>query len=264
MTDLGYRPTAHALAQALADSQCFLVYQPVFDLRSERMNGAEALLRWRHPLWGTIPPDRFLPLAEDTGLIVPIGRWVLGTACEQAAQWRTRHDLGISINLSTRQLNDGHLVADLESALSRSALEPGAVTLEITEATLMADEAVSTAVLGELRTLGVRVAIDDFGTGRCSLAQLAAFPIDAIKIDRCFVSDPDGMLLVRMIVKLARMLGLETLGEGIEDAAQLRALQALECDSGQGFHLAEPLGPELIDALLDEHAARSGAGLAAA
>jgi EAL domain-containing protein (putative c-di-GMP-specific phosphodiesterase class I) len=264
MTALAYRPNAQALATALADSQFFLVYQPVFDLRTERMNAAEALLRWRHPLWGTIPPDRFLPVAEETGLIVPIGRWVLRNACEQAAEWRERRDLGISINISAGQLADKDLEADVESALALSGLAPEAVTLEISEASLMRDEAAGAAVLGALRAQGVRIAIDDFGTGRCSLAQLAALPIDAIKIDRSFVSAPDGLLLVRMIVKLGKVLGLETLGEGIEDAAQLRALQALECDSGQGFHLAVPLDAALIDALLDERVAHSRAPVATA
>jgi EAL domain-containing protein (putative c-di-GMP-specific phosphodiesterase class I) len=258
MTELAYRPTAAALAGALADSQFFLVYQPVFDLRSERMNGAEALLRWRHPQWGPIPPAGFLPVAEDTGLIVPIGRWVLRTACEQAAEWRKRRPLGISINISARQLADGALARDLEGALGQTRLDPGCVMLEITEAALMQDATRSAQALRELKALGVRIAIEDFGTGRCSLAELASLPIDALKIDRCFISaaatPADGMLLLRIVVKLGKMLGLETLGEGIEDEAQLRALQQLELDSGQGFHLARPVDPQLIEMLLDDRA----------
>jgi EAL domain-containing protein (putative c-di-GMP-specific phosphodiesterase class I) len=256
MDALEFRPTVAALSEALDESQFFLVYQPVFDLRTERMNGAEALLRWRHPVWGTIPPDRFLPLAEESGLIVPIGRWVLRTACEQAAEWRERRDIGIGINLSARQLADPRLPAVLGSTLTLTGLDPACVTLEIAETALMRDPLRSARATRQLKGLGVRIAIDDFGAGRCSLAELASFPIDAIKIDRCLLTDSaargDGMLLVRIVVKLGKLLGLETLGEGIEEESQLRALQDLDLDSGQGFHLAAPVDPQLIAALLDD------------
>jgi diguanylate cyclase (GGDEF)-like protein len=244
------------LKEALERDQFFLLYQPTFDLESETITGVEALIRWRHPVRGIVPPDSFIPLAEETGLIVPIGHWVLRTACEQAAAWhRQGRSLGISINVSGRQLDDDGIVHDLADALAITGLDPGSLTLEITETTLMHDAESAAERLKQLKALGVRIAIDDFGTGYSSLAYLRQFPVDTLKIDRSFISaiaaSPESKAIVHTLVQLGKTLGLKTLGEGIEDQAQLQHLQRENCDSGQGFLFARPLEPEAIDAMLE-------------
>jgi len=243
------------LRDALDAGQFFLLYQPTFDLRSETINGVEALIRWRHPVRGVIAPNTFIPLAEATGLIVPIGRWVLQTACQQAAAWhRCGRPLGISINVSARQLDDTDLVHEVAETLAVTGLDPHTVTLEITETTLMRDAEAATERLNALKLLGVRIAIDDFGTGYSSLAYLRQFPVDALKIDRSFISaiasSRESNALIHTLVQLGKTLGLETLGEGIEEQSQLRELQREHCDSGQGFLFARPLEPDAIDRLL--------------
>jgi diguanylate cyclase (GGDEF)-like protein len=243
------------LGDALAHDQLFLVYQPTFDLESERAIGVEALLRWRHPTRGVIAPDVFIPIAEESGLIVPIGRWVLEQACAQAARWHARgHPLGMSVNVSGRQLDRDDLIDDVRAALDRSGLEPGALTLEITETTLMRDAEATTERLASLKRLGVRIAIDDFGTGYSSLAYLRQFPVDALKIDRSFISgvarSKQSAALINTLVRLGKTLNLETLAEGIEDRDQLRALQRQHCDQGQGFLFAKPLEVDTIESFL--------------
>jgi diguanylate cyclase (GGDEF)-like protein len=252
------------LREALDNDQFFLLYQPTFNLLSETMTGTEALIRWRHPVRGIVPPDAFIPLAEATGLIVPIGRWVLRTACRQAAAWhRANHPLMMSINVSGRQLDDAHLVRDVAHALTNTGLDPTSVTLEITETTLMRDADAAAEKLRTLKALGVRIAIDDFGTGYSSLAYLRQFPVDALKIDRSFISgiaaSADSQALIHTLVQLGKALGLETLGEGIEQEDQLRHLQHEQCDSGQGFLFARPLDPEAVTALLDSRSAAPAA-----
>jgi len=243
------------LKEALDADQFFLLYQPTFNLQTEEMTGIEALIRWRHPTRGIIQPDAFIPLAEATGLIVPIGRWVLRTACQQAATWhRHGRPLGMAVNLSGRQLDDDRFVNDVAEALEFTSLDPGSLTLEITETTLMRDADAAAQRLRELKALGVRIAIDDFGTGYSSLAYLRQFPVDALKIDRSFISgiaaSRESKALIHTLVQLGKILGLETLGEGIEDQPQLRQLQQEHCDSGQGFLFSRPLQPEAIDDLL--------------
>ena len=244
------------LADALDSDELYLVYQPTFDLRSERPTGFEALLRWRHPKRGVIGPDVFIPIAEETGSIVPIGRWVLAEACRQAARWRHEgYQLGISVNVSGRQLDNDVLIDDVRDALAGSGLEAGALTLEITETALMRDADASARRLGALKDLGVRLAIDDFGTGYSSLAYLRQFSVDSLKIDRSFIrgvaASSESAALIHTLVRLGKTLNLETLAEGIEDHEQLRALQRQECDMGQGFLLARPLDLEAADAFLD-------------
>ncbi len=244
------------LKHALEDDELFLLYQPTFDLRSETITGLEALLRWRHPSRGVISPTVFIPLAEGSGQIVPIGRWVLRTACERAAAWhRQGHPLGMSINVSGRQLDEAGLVDDVAEALAETGLDPAMLTLEITETTLMRDAEDAARRLRELKALGVRVAIDDFGTGYSSLAYLHQFPVDALKIDRSFIAgiaaSSESRALVHTLVQLGKTLGLQTLGEGIEEQAQLQQLQREHCDSGQGFLFARPLEPTAIDELLE-------------
>ncbi len=246
------------LAQALEQEQLFLLYQPTVDLCSERVTGVEALIRWRHPTRGLLPPCDFIPLAEETGLIAPIGAWVLRTATLQAAQWaRDGHELGVAVNVSARQLDADELLQDVSSALLGSGLDAGLLTLEITETALMRDAQAAVGRLRGLKDLGVRIAIDDFGTGYSSLAYLRQFPVDCLKIDRSFVSDvaseEESAALIRTLVQLGAALEIETLAEGIEDDCQLRALQLAGCDIGQGFLFSRPVSPTRIEGLLQEH-----------
>jgi diguanylate cyclase (GGDEF)-like protein len=243
------------LADAIAADALFLVYQPTFDLESERTTGVEALARWRHAERGVIGPDVFIPIAERSGLILSIGRWVLHTACLQAAAWRAGgHELSISVNVSGRQLDHDELIDDVRSALLESGLAPSALTVEITETALMKDPGAAARRLGAIKELGVRVAVDDFGTGYSSLAYLRQFPVDTLKIDRAFVqgiaTSPESAALIQTLIELGRSLGLETLGEGIEDLAQLEHLQRARCDSGQGFLFARPLEADALTEFL--------------
>jgi diguanylate cyclase (GGDEF)-like protein len=243
------------LAEALEQRQLFLLYQPTFDLRSESMIGVEALLRWRHPTRGTLPPAEFIPLAEESGLIVPIGRWVLDEACRQAATWHAQgHRLGVSVNVSARQLDADELIDDVRHALRESGLEAERLTLEVTETALMRDTEATAGRLRALKALGVRIAIDDFGTGYSSLAYLRRFPADALKIDRSFISEiaasKQSNALVHTLVQLGKALELETLAEGIENHVQLETLQHEHCDHGQGFLFSRPLTVGAVEALL--------------
>ena len=209
------------LRQALEREQLFLLYQPSFDLRTETVTGVEALLRWRHPSRGVLGPDQFIPIAEDTGMIVPIGRWVLQRACQQAADWRKHAPaIGIAVNISARQLDQDGLLDDVADALAASGLDPQTLTLEITETTLMRNPEATMGRLGLLKNLGVRVAIDDFGTGYSSLGYLRQFPVDALDIHRSFISgigsSPESAALIRTLVQLGKDLNLQTVGEGIE------------------------------------------------
>ena len=238
---------------ALARGEFGLVYQPLVDLDTSAIRGVEALLRWHHPRRGLVGPTDFVPLAEDSGLIVPIGRWVLEQACLQARVWhaaRGGRGLEMSVNLSGRQIEDPDLVADVRRALDEAGLDPGLLTLEITESVLMRDAEATIDVLRRLREIGVRLAIDDFGTGYSSLSYLRRLPVDILKIDRSFVSvvdaGPDEAALVRSIVSLGRSLRLETIAEGIEQPGQLAELRALGTVMGQGFLFAKPLAPEEV------------------
>jgi diguanylate cyclase (GGDEF)-like protein len=244
------------LREALGSGQFFLLYQPTFDLTSETITGLEALIRWRHPVRGVVAPDAFLPLAERSGLIVLIGRWVLETACRQAAAWRVQGGrLGMSINVSARQLDQPGFAEEVAEVLAATGLEPALLTIEIAETVLMRDPEVTGRRLAALKAVGVRIAIDDFGTGYSSLAYLRRLPVDALKIDRSFISAiaaaSDSTALIHTLVQLGKALGLETVGEGIEERAQLRHLQRERCDSGQGFLFARPLEVEAVEQLLE-------------
>jgi diguanylate cyclase (GGDEF)-like protein len=243
------------LAEALEEQQLEIVYQPTFDLRTERTLGMEALLRWRHPTRGLVMPMDFISVAEQSGLIVPIGRWVLQRACEQAANWRGQgHAVGVAVNLSPVQIEMDGLVAEVHAALHCSGLDPGALTLEVTETAIMKDARVIASRLCALKALGVRIAIDDFGTGYSSLAYLRQFPVDALKIDRSFVaslaSSQNAPALIHTLVRLGKMLQLQTIAEGIEDSRQLEALKREGCDCGQGFLYARPLRAEDLERFL--------------
>jgi diguanylate cyclase (GGDEF)-like protein len=244
------------LAEALEQHQLFLQYQPTFDLQSERVIGVEALIRWNHPTRGVIAPIEFIPIAEESGLIVPIGRWVLEEACRQAALWYSDgHRIGMAVNVSGRQLDDDELIEDVRSALQESGLDPKTLTLEITETTLMRDAEATARRLHMLKQLGVRIAIDDFGTGYSSLAYLRQFPVDALKIDRSFISGIAGSkgsaALIHTLVQLGKTLDIETLAEGIEERSQLETLQREHCDHGQGFLFSRPLDVDAIEAFLN-------------
>jgi EAL domain-containing protein (putative c-di-GMP-specific phosphodiesterase class I) len=244
------------LTNALGAGEFFLAYQPMLDLTNKRVVGVEALIRWEHPTRGVVAPDEFIPIAEDSGLIVPIGRWVLEQACMQAVAWReSGHGIGISINVSARQLERTAFVDEVRAALDDSGLEPGALTLEITETVLMRQPDVTAHLLRELKDLGVRIAVDDFGTGYSSLAYLRQFPVDSLKIDRTFITgltdSGEAHALTHTLIQLGKALGLQTLAEGVEEYSQARQLQIEGCDLAQGFLFARPLTPDAVEDFLD-------------
>jgi EAL domain-containing protein (putative c-di-GMP-specific phosphodiesterase class I) len=245
------------LPMALERGEFRLVYQPVAELGSGTVRGVEALVRWDHPRRGPIAPAQFIGLAEETGVIVPLGRWVLREACRQAVAWMAlpgSAPLTVSVNLSPRQVADANLVADVMIALRDTGLPPECLTLEITESALMQDVESTTATLEALKATGLRLAIDDFGTGYSSLSYLRRFPVDILKIDRSFVATLDSSdteaALVRSILSLGRTLELETIAEGIEREGQLRELRALGAHLGQGYFFARPLDADAMTAVI--------------
>jgi EAL domain-containing protein (putative c-di-GMP-specific phosphodiesterase class I) len=234
------------LREALERDEFFLAYQPTFALSDMTPTGVEALIRWNHPVRGVVAPDDFIPLAEETGLINEIGRWVLERACRQGAKWREAgYEVGMAVNVSARQLDTDQFIADVEGALSRSGLDPEALTLEITESTLMRNVEETACRLAAVKRLGVRIAIDDFGTGYSSLAHLQQFQVDALKIDRSFIAglsqNKEGETLLHTLVQLGKALSIETFAEGIEQQQQLSQLRDEDCESGQGFLYSRPL-----------------------
>jgi diguanylate cyclase (GGDEF)-like protein/PAS domain S-box-containing protein len=249
------------LQRALENGQFDLYYQPIVKLADNRVAGMEALLRWRHPERGLVVPGEFIPFAEETGLIVPIGRWVLHEACRQAiAIQRLLADehgeleegqapLYMCVNLSVKQLQHSDVIADVRDALADSGLQPGLLTLEITESMLIDDPEIAVVKLEELRALGVRIAMDDFGTGYSSLSYLSRFPVDVIKMDRSFLrpeSTREAADLSSAVVALGSSLALEVVAEGIELDEQLKRLRELGCELGQGFHFAHPMESEHV------------------
>jgi len=251
------------LGQALAEGQLFLAYQPIVDLSTQRLRGVEALLRWQHPERGIVMPEDFICLAEDSGLIAPIGRWVLEHACRQAAEWASRgYPANISVNVSAQQLGRRGLTEDVRHALALSGLDPSLLTLEVTETTLTGDVQAAREHLRMLKQLGVRVAIDDFGTGYASLSQLQQMPVDVLKIDRVFVialgSDEQARDLLEAILGVGRALSLTVIAEGVEDESQLVVLKDMGCECAQGFLLGRPSDARAVLAQLVKEAA-SGA-----
>ena len=244
------------LRQAVEKGQFVLHYQPTVDLRTGRLAGVEALLRWWHPVQGLIPPADFIPLAEETGLIVAMGEWALREACMQAARWHVQYgtETYVGVNLSGRQLQDPDLLFVIADALDRAGLPAALLVLELTESMLMEESDELIATLNLIRGLGVQLAIDDFGTGYSSLSYLHRFPVDILKVDRAFVGriagrdDDDG--LAATIVRLGQSLQLKIIAEGIEDYDQLAALQNMGCQYGQGFYFARPYESRQIDVML--------------
>jgi diguanylate cyclase (GGDEF)-like protein len=237
------------LQGALDDDQFFLVYQPTFDLQSMTPTGVEALIRWRRPGRGIVQPEEFIPLLEETKMIVEVGAWVLREACREAAGWqRDERPLTLSVNVSALQLDTDELIDHVTEALSESGLSPETLTIEITETTLMSNAEETARRLEELKALGVRIAVDDFGTGYSSLGHLRQFPVDVLKIDRSFVSQlaegGEGEILLHTLVQLGKALEIETTAEGIERPQDLSVIRDKECDNGQGFLFTRPLSAQ--------------------
>ncbi|WP_208028231.1 PAS domain S-box protein [Rhabdothermincola sediminis] len=247
-----------ALRRALERRELRVFYQPVVCLASGDISGVEALLRWEHPERGMLNPGDFIRVAEETGLIVPIGAWVLEQACRQVQRWRAQtpslDQLVVSVNLSGRQLGHPDVVDEVATVLTSTGVDPALVEIEITESVLMDDVEMSHETLGRLKHLGVKLAVDDFGTGYSSLSYLRRFPVDLLKVDRSFVHglgrDPGDSAIVTAIITLAHTLGLEAVAEGVETAQQLAELRQLGCDKAQGFHIARPAPEGVIEQLL--------------
>ncbi|GAA3291024.1 GGDEF domain-containing protein [Dactylosporangium vinaceum] len=248
------------LELALARQEFVVHYQPIVDLPTSRLIGVEALVRWEHPARGMLGPNTFIPLAESTGLIVPLGRWVLRQACEQLAEWRAQFPaaaaIRVNINLSARQFQHEGLVEEVAGILAETGVDPHQIVLEITESLLMQDTDSTIETLGRLKALGVRLAIDDFGTGYSSLSYLKRFPVDILKIDRSFVdgitTERGDATLAEAVVQLGRALQLQTVAEGIETAEQWSTLQDLGCEFGQGYLFARPGAADAISSILGD------------
>ena len=250
------------LHHALHAQEFFLLYQPTIDLRTSAFTGVEALIRWRHADRGIVGPDAFIPALERTGLIVPVGAWVLEEACRQGAAWQALgHHFTVSVNVSAKQLEQDRIVDDVKVALLTSGFDPNLLILELTETALMDDVDQAIGRLRRLKSLGVRLAIDDFGTGYSSLSYLRKFPIDILKIDRSFVSgildSVEAAALVHTLVELGKILKLETIAEGVEDDNQRRHLQRENVDTGQGFLFSRPLDAGAVDTFIENLKATS-------
>jgi diguanylate cyclase (GGDEF)-like protein len=245
------------LQSALDAGEFFLVYQPTFDLKSMTPTGVEALIRWRRPGRGVVEPDEFIPLLEESKLIVDVGAWVLKEACFQAAGWQQEgRPLELSVNVSALQLDTDDLIDDVKDALELSGLRPEALTIEITETALMTDAEETARRLGELKALGIRIAVDDFGTGYSSLAHLRQFPVDVLKIDRSFVSQlaegGEGEILLHTLLQLGKALEIETTAEGIERPQDLSLIRDKDCDNGQGFIFTRPLSAQDAESFFNQ------------
>lgn len=252
------------LREALDKGGMVLHYQPIVSVMHERLEGFEALVRWDHPLRGMVPPDRFIPLAEETGLIVELGKWVISEACHSLRRWRDAipgaGDLCMSVNVSIRQFAKKGLVEHVARVLKDTDIPPGSLKLEITESVIMQDADETLSELHRLKKLGVRIAIDDFGTGYSSLSYLRHMPIDDLKIDRSFISGADNpeenAQIVISIINLARSLGLSVIAEGVEDETQLERLRDLRCDKAQGYMFSKPVSAPFAEDLIREAALR--------
>lgn len=257
------------LRRAIERQEFSLQYQPIIALGSERLTGFEALLRWHHPERGLVSPAEFIPLAEDAGLIIPIGHWVLREACRQMQAWLTRwqpatpadRPLTMSVNLSARQFAQADLIEQVDAILAATQLEGRHLKLEVTESVIMGNAEAAAVMLQKLKDRGIRIAVDDFGTGYSSLSYLYRLPIDTLKIDRSFINsvDKDGekLELVRTIVSLAWNIGMDIVAEGIETPTQLAQLRSLRCEAGQGFLFSQPLDAEAAAGLMRDYLVRS-------
>ena len=250
-----------ALRGALDGEQFELHYQPKLDLNTGRISGVEALLRWHRPGFGLVYPAEFVPVMEDTGMVVRVGAWIIDEACRQIAAWNAQgvRDVRVAVNVSSRQFVEGDLEGDIRNALARHGVDPGMLELELTESALMSNAEHTIQVLGSLKALGIRIAIDDFGTGYSSLAYLKRFPIDKLKIDIAFVRDittnPDDAAIALAIISMAHSLHMQVIAEGVESRAQMALLRRHRCDEIQGFHFARALpAAELAELVLENRA----------
>jgi len=253
------RELASSLRDALMRNEFHLVYQPQIDLTSRRVVGVEALLRWHHPERGLVPPDLFIPLAEQSGAIIAIGEWVLDQACRQLRDWQQagRPELRMSVNLSTVQLHHPDLSCMVTRVLQRYALPRNCLELEVTETGLMEDIQAAAKHLNELKSTGVQIALDDFGTGYSSLSYLRGLPLDKIKIDKSFTGDllvdHDDRNIVRIIIQLGRNLNMQVIAEGVESAEQEAYLSAEGCHEGQGYFYSRPLTAAALVTWMDDY-----------
>ena len=262
---IGRLDTEVSLRRAIAEREFELHYQPIVELPTRRIAGVEALVRWRHPVRGLIPPDQFIPIAEETGLIVPLGAWALREAACQARRWQERPEhasINMAVNLSGCQIARSDLVDLVAVVLGESGLAPHCLQLEITESVLMKDPASAVRILEDLKALGVQLSIDDFGTGYSSLSYLKRFPVDVLKIDRSFVDglgdDPEDSAIVRAITSLAAAMNLTLVAEGVETDLQLASLLDLRCHRAQGYYFGRPAPPAEICRILEASMPRIG------
>jgi EAL domain-containing protein (putative c-di-GMP-specific phosphodiesterase class I) len=246
-----------SLRTALQCQEFALHYQPKINLKTGAITGAEALIRWKHPTRGWVPPSEFIPVAEDCGLILPIGNWVLREACKQARAWIDEGlPLGtMAVNISAIQFRDGRFLDGVFAILKETGLDPRSLELELTEGVLMTRAEAAASVLKILKATGVQVAVDDFGTGYSSLSYLRKFPIDTLKIDQSFIHQittiPDETVIVSAIIGIGRALNLRVVAEGVETPLELAFLQAHQCDEGQGYYFSRPIPPEQFAKLLE-------------
>jgi EAL domain-containing protein (putative c-di-GMP-specific phosphodiesterase class I) len=245
-----------SLRNAIERDEFFLEYQAKLDLKSGSISGVEALVRWHHPDLGLILPAQFIPLAEENGLIVPLGKWVLETACRQNVAWQRAGlpPMCIAVNLSARQLSHEHLLEDIASAIKDSGMRPQLLELELTESMVVQNPDRVIGLLGAIKGMGVRLAIDDFGTGYSALGQLKRFPIDILKVDRSFIRDlddnPEDRAITEAIIAMGKTLSLTVVAEGVETKAQEDFLRGLACDELQGYYFSEPTAPEAFSELV--------------
>jgi diguanylate cyclase (GGDEF)-like protein len=248
------------LRRAVGEGEFVVHYQPIFEFTSREPWGVEALVRWDHPEMGLLGPSEFVPLAEETGLIVPIGAWVLEEACRRTKGWQDSHpsnaQLGLIVNLSAKQLRHPSCEQTVKQALARSGLAAGSLSLDVTESAFIDAVEANAQALERIQALGVRISIDDFGMGYSSLSYLKRLPADALKIDKSFVKgfgeNVEDTAIARMVIELAHTLGMEVIAEGVESEEQARLLREMGCNMAQGFHFAKPLSPEAASKFLTE------------
>jgi EAL domain-containing protein (putative c-di-GMP-specific phosphodiesterase class I) len=257
-----------ALKKALERQEMFLEYQPIFQVRTKAVIGLESLVRWQHPEKGVLPPGQFISLAEKTGLIIPLGWWVLEESCRQLKAWQAvtplAQNMFVSVNMSSKQFSQKDVPERIQQIIEEIGLDPKCLKLEITESVLIDHSATIVETLQAIRALGIKLSIDDFGTGYSSLSYLHRFPFDTLKIDRSFIDNADAdfekLEILQSVVRLAWNLGLEVVAEGIETQKHFAQIKALRCESGQGFLFSKPLSTTLMEKLILEQAAHPPEG----